>query len=91
MKSGARWSAFTGHRANAYLPFKLQHSGHFSPLNAHLQGIPSFSKGFFQGQVVALNWVRELETSVLMVWHKERRISEALHHFMEFVRHLKDD
>jgi len=48
----------------------------------------SVHKEIQNGQVVELNWIRDLETSVVMVWHKERRLSEVLKKFMELVRNL---
>lgn len=48
----------------------------------------SVQKEIQNGQVVELNWIRDLETPVVMVWHKERRLSEALQKFMEIVRNL---
>ncbi len=41
-------------------------------------------------QIVELNWMGDLESSVVMLWHKDRRISEALENFMGLIRKLKD-
>ena len=37
-------------------------------------------------QVVELNWHRDLEIPVVMLWHKDRSISEALGYFMTLIR-----
>ena len=50
----------------------------------------SIQKEIHNGQLVELNWIRDLETSVVMIWHKDRRISEVLQNFMEHIRKLKD-
>lgn len=50
----------------------------------------SIQKEIHNGQLVELNWIRDLETSVVMIWHKDKRISEVLQNFMELIRKLKD-
>lgn len=40
-------------------------------------------------QIVALNWTSDLEISVFMLWHKDKRISQALRNFMGLIRTLK--
>jgi DNA-binding transcriptional LysR family regulator len=41
-------------------------------------------------QFVELNWMSNLEIPVVMLWHKDRRISEALRTFMDLIRKLKN-
>jgi DNA-binding transcriptional LysR family regulator len=48
----------------------------------------SIQKEIKSGEVVELNFIGHLETSVVMVWHKERRISEVLQKFMQLSRNL---
>lgn len=50
----------------------------------------SIQKEIHNEHLVELNWIRDLETSVVMIWHKDRRISEVLLNFMEHIRKLKD-
>jgi len=50
----------------------------------------SIQKEIHNGQLVELNWIRDLETSVVMIWLKDRRISKVLLNFMELIRKLKD-
>lgn len=39
-------------------------------------------------QLAVLNLPANLETSVLMVWHKDRQIPDVLHNFMELIRQI---
>jgi DNA-binding transcriptional LysR family regulator len=41
-------------------------------------------------QIVELNWMGDLDISVVMLWHKNRRISEPLRNFMGLIRNLKN-
>lgn len=37
-------------------------------------------------EIVSLNWINDFETTVLMVWHKDKRISDVLGSFMNLLR-----
>ena len=50
----------------------------------------SIQKELQNKQIVELNWMSDLEISVFMLWHKDKRISEALHNFMGLIRTLKN-
>lgn len=39
-------------------------------------------------ELVALNWIKDLATPILMVWHKDKRVSEVLGSFMQLARQL---
>ena len=39
-------------------------------------------------ELVASHWINELQTPILMVWHKDKKIPEPLDHFMRLVRNL---
>jgi len=52
--------------------------------------VNSIQNEIHNGQLVELNWIRDLETPVVMIWHKDRRISEVLQNFMELIRKLKE-
>ena len=49
----------------------------------------SIQKERHNKQIVELNWMGDLEISVFMLWHKDKRISEALQNFMALIRKLK--
>lgn len=49
----------------------------------------SIQKEIHSKQIVELNWMSDLEISVVMLWHKDRRISETLRYFMDLIRKLK--
>ncbi len=49
----------------------------------------SIKKELQKNQLVELDWISQLKTSVLMVWHKDKRISNLLHAFMDMTRELK--
>mgnify|MGYP005845631993 CR=1 FL=1 len=42
-------------------------------------------------ELVALNWAKNLETPVLMVWHKDKKISGLLGSFMQSAAHLNPE
>lgn len=46
----------------------------------------SIQKEIHSEQLIELKWMRDLDVSVLMIWHKDRRISKVLRNFMELVR-----
>ena len=50
----------------------------------------SVLKEIHNEQIVRLNWMSDLEISVFMLWHKDKRISEALQSFMDLIRKLKN-
>ena len=52
--------------------------------------VKSIQKEIHNKQIVELNWMSDLEVWVVMLWHKDRRISEALQNFMDLVRKLKN-
>lgn len=39
-------------------------------------------------ELTALNWASELSAPVLMVWHKDKRLTQPLKDFMDAVRGL---
>jgi DNA-binding transcriptional LysR family regulator len=49
----------------------------------------SVRKELHKNRLTEIDWISDFETSVLMVWHKDKRISEALRAFMEIIRRLK--
>ena len=49
----------------------------------------SVRKELHKNLLTEINWISDFETSVLMVWPKDKRIFEALHAFMEIIRRLK--
>ena len=50
--------------------------------------VSSIRKEFQTKELVALNWTTELETPILMVWHKDKKISEMLGDCMQIARQL---
>jgi DNA-binding transcriptional LysR family regulator len=50
----------------------------------------SIQKEIHNKQIVELNGMSDLEIPVVMLWHKDRRISEALRYLMELIRKLKN-
>lgn len=49
----------------------------------------SVQKEIQKNRLIKLDWKSDVETSVLMIWHKDKRISDTLHAFMEIIRKLK--
>ena len=41
-------------------------------------------------RIVEINWMNDLEIPVVMLWHKDRRITEPLRYFMTLIRKLKN-
>ena len=50
----------------------------------------SIQQEILNKQIVELNWVNDLEIPVVMLWHKDRRITEPLHYLMTLIRKLKN-
>ena len=42
-------------------------------------------------RLIPLNWVSDLQTSIVMVWHKDKKISQVQHDFMQLIRKLQND
>ena len=49
----------------------------------------SIQKEIHNQQIIKLNWMSGLEISVVMLWYKDRRISETLRYFMDLIRKLE--
>lgn len=49
----------------------------------------SIQKELENKELVRLKWINDLETSIIMVWHKNKRITPVLDDFMKLVRNLK--
>ena len=49
----------------------------------------SIQKEIENKELVPLKWINDLQTTTLMVWHKDKRISPALGNFMKLVRDLR--
>ncbi len=48
----------------------------------------SIHKEIKDRELAALNWISNMETPVLMVWHKDKKISEPLKNFMQLARKI---
>ncbi|MBW2634998.1 MAG: LysR family transcriptional regulator [Deltaproteobacteria bacterium] len=46
----------------------------------------SVQKEVYKNLLVELDWISDFKTSILMVWHKDKRISKVLHVLMEIIR-----
>jgi DNA-binding transcriptional LysR family regulator len=51
----------------------------------------SIQKELENNELVPLKWINDLQTTILMVWHKDKRISPALGDFMNLVRNLRSN
>ena len=50
----------------------------------------SIQQEILNKKIVEINWMNDLEIPVVMLWHKDRRITEPLHYLMTLIKKLKN-